>query len=140
MVPYFLILLYIMEDDERDNERMRIEPNPEKISIEQLKYFIRNGMTINGRNYGVGLNEDQIDQIANEHSRIYNLNGGSKRKTKRKSKRTKKWTKIVYKRICKIHKKTNCKCFKNGKKMKCSKYKWPNENNMWANLLNIRKF
>ena len=67
-----------------------------------------------------------------EHSK---LSGGSKRK----SKRTKKWTKNVYKRICKIHKKTNCKCFKNGKKMKCSDYKWPSEN-LWDNLLNFRKF
>ena len=56
---------------------------------------------------------------------------------KRKN-QTKKWTKNTFTRICgnppetfwKIlnkdfkFKKT-CRCFKNGKKMKCSKYNWP---------------
>ena len=45
----------------------------------------------------------------------------SKRTIKRTSKR-----RTIYKRICRKHKKITCKCFKNGKKIKCSEYNWPN--------------
>lgn len=67
------------------------------------------------------------------------MSGFTNRKSRRKQKETLKWTKNTFTRICgnspeaylnvlnkfKFSKKRTCKCFKNGKKMKCSKYKWP---------------
>ena len=115
--------------------RYNLEP-VEHATFEQFKEIFRNGSVIKLHNITYVFNassanyELELDKFTRNFMNANSMRGGSK------------WKKMTtYRRICSpkttvkvLNKKftfgkKSCKCFKNGKKMKCSKYKWPNENN-----------
>ena len=128
----------MMDTDERDFQDIarvkNMNETKEKGDFDTIKEFIRAGYILNGVRYNPReINtEEKLNHVTMIHMSKYGMLGGSKRKSKRTN---------TYKRICrKIGMKTTCKCFKNNKKMNCSKYNWPNmQQNAW-DMFNFRKF